>query len=646
MALDLNNEFDEIKGKIKSGQKYKKISKQIKDIEKKAGDAETASNKFFSESLNSAKTKASEAFNSSAVKNQYDKLIELVRNPETGNETIDILLKAMLDASREVKNQLPTLLADSTIKALGCEQEQQYIPNEKIYIKLDSIDLLEYLKYSPDNNKTKILYEKESLSIQNNPFSMNRELYNRTQSDQSYSEQYGQFYKGFSNQDLFDIKYVVQDQNTGNYGDFFEVTLQPKLNSPTLVADFLVDYYQSIQIFDFADIVKNSLNVLTSSVDMDLEIGSKKLEDVSVALKIIQRILGLCFDNTQEIEVGGTSKVSILEEIDESFFELTEFELRDVNNDVNNTLNRVVEFEDCGNVKLPIDYNQVVNSISNIWENAGDKTDEQLQEELIEAIKDISQNPEWGPSLPTIDFNLVLNLEIIKQLPKIIVMSLISPKVLLPIFIMFKALKQNFVDAVEDFQTFLREMRNIMVVLISEIQAKFKEVLVVLIKKQIYNLIVSLNKDISEKSKNTYIIIITKLLSIAFVVVNLIRDYKRCRSITDELLTLLRLLAPKLKIPLPALAFSSLLEGFSAVRAFNNHTETLDKLGYPTGDLPDGSPNLGLIHDFSLISAYKREMDENSKVQVSTINLGSPSQPLISIAGPYLSPASLFGKLI
>lgn len=646
MALDLNNEFDEIKGKIKSGQKYKKISKQIKDIEKKAGDAETASNKFFSESLNSAKTKASEAFNSSAVKNQYDKLIELVRNPETGNETIDILLKAMLDASREVKNQLPTLLADSTIKALGCEQEQQYIPNEKIYIKLDSIDLLEYLKYSPDNNKTKILYEKESLSIQNNPFSMNRELYNRTQSDQSYSEQYGQFYKGFSNQDLFDIKYVVQDQNTGNYGDFFEVTLQPKLNSPTLVADFLVDYYQSIQIFDFADIVKNSLNVLTSSVDMDLEVGSKKLEDVSVALKIIQRILGLCFDNTQEIEVGGTSKVSILEEIDESFFELTEFELRDVNNDVNNTLNRVVEFEDCGNVKLPIDYNQVVNSISNIWENAGDKTDEQLQEELIEAIKDISQNPEWGPSLPTIDFNLVLNLEIIKQLPKIIVMSLISPKVLLPIFIMFKALKQNFVDAVEDFQTFLREMRNIMVVLISEIQAKFKEVLVILIKKQIYNLIVSLNKDISEKSKNTYIIIITKLLSIAFVVVNLIRDYKRCRSITDELLTLLRLLAPKLKIPLPALAFSSLLEGFSAVRAFNNHTETLDKLGYPTGDLPDGSPNLGLIHDFSLISAYKREMDENSKVQVSTINLGSPSQPLISIAGPYLSPASLFGKLI
>jgi hypothetical protein len=209
---------------------------------------------------------------------------------------------------------------------------------------------------------------------------------------------------------------------------------------------------------------------------------------------------------------------------------------------------------------------------------------------------------------------------------------------------MFKALKQNFVDLVEDFQSFLKHMRNIMVTLIAEIQAKFKEVLVDIIKKQIYKIIVSLNKDISEKTKSTYILIVTKLLSIAFVLVNLIRDYKRCRSIVDELLTLLRLLGPKLKIPLPALAFSSLLEGFSTVRAFNNHVETLDKLGFPTGDLPDGSPNLGLISNFSLISAYKKELDENSKLQISTVDLGS-QQPLIPLAGPFLGPGVMYGKL-
>ena len=645
MALDLNKEFEDIKGQIKSGQTYKKISKQIKDIEKKAGDSETLSNKFFSETLDSAKKKSSESFNSSAIKSQYENLLDLVKNPETGSETINLLLKAMLDAAREVKDQLPTLLTDTTIKALGCDQEQQYVSNEKIYIKIDSIDLNDQLKYSFDDNKSKFLYEKNELSVQNTPFSMNRELYVRTQTNQSYSEQYGQFYKGNSGQDLFDIKYVTQDLNTGNFGDFYEITLQPKLDSPNRVADFLVDYYQSIEIFNFTDIVKNSMNYLTGCVDMNLDVGQKKLEDKSRFQKILTRILGLCFDNTQEIEVGGTSKVSVLEELDDSFFELSEFELRDIENQINNIIGRVTEFESCENEKLPVDFLQNINLINNIWENSSGKSDAELQEEFENSIKDVATNPDWGPTIPTIDFNFVLNFEIIKQLPKVIVMSLISPKVLLPIFIMFKALKQTFVDLIEDFTSFIREMRNIMVLLIAEIQAKFKEVLVVIIKKQIYNLIISITKDISEKQKGSKIAIITKLFSIAFILVNLVRDYKRCRSIVDELLALLRLFSPKLDIPLPALAFSSLLEGFSVVRAFNNHTATLDKLGFPTGDLPDGSPNLGLIHDFSLMSAFKKELDENSKVQISTVNFGTAT-PLVPMTGGFLGPASLYGKLL
>lgn len=645
MALDLNKEFEDIKGQIKSGQTYKKISKQIKDIEKKAGDSETLSNKFFSETLDSAKKKSSEAFNSSAIKSQYENLLDLVKNPETGSETINLLLKAMLDAAREVKDQLPTLLTDTTIKALGCDQEQQYVSNEKIYIKIDSIDLNDQLKYSFDDNKSKFLYEKNELSVQNTPFSMNRELYVRTQTNQSYSEQYGQFYKGNSGQDLFDIKYVTQDLNTGNFGDFYEITLQPKLDSPNRVADFLVDYYQSIEIFNFTDIVKNSMNYLTGCVDMNLDVGQKKLEDKSRFQKILTRILGLCFDNTQEIEVGGTSKVSVLEELDDSFFELSEFEVRDIENQINNIIGRVTEFESCENEKLPVDFLQNINLINNIWENSSGKSDAELQEEFENSIKDVATNPDWGPTIPTIDFNFVLNFEIIKQLPKVIVMSLISPKVLLPIFIMFKALKQTFVDLIEDFTSFIREMRNIMVLLIAEIQAKFKEVLVVIIKKQIYNLIISITKDISEKQKGSKIAIITKLFSIAFILVNLVRDYKRCRSIVDELLALLRLFSPKLDIPLPALAFSSLLEGFSVVRAFNNHTATLDKLGFPTGDLPDGSPNLGLINDFSLMSAFKKELDENSKVQISTVNFGTAT-PLVPMTGGFLGPASLYGKLL
>jgi hypothetical protein len=53
---------------------------------------------------------------------------------------------------------------------------------------------------------------------------------------------------------------------------------------------------------------------------------------------------------------------------------------------------------------------------------------------------------------------------------------------------------------------------------------------------------------------------------------------------------------------------------------------------------------LGLISNFSLISAYKKELDENSKLQISTVDLGS-QQPLIPLAGPFLGPGVMYGKL-
>ena len=87
------------------------------------------------------------------------------------------------------------------------------------------------------------------------------------------------------------------------------------------------------------------------------------------------------------------------------------------------------------------------------------------------------------------------------------------------------------------------------------------------------------------------------------------------------------------------------MDGFSVERAFGNHIEQRDKLGFPNGDMPDGSPNLGLIESLSQMKAYKKEMDENSKVQISTVNLAYDSSPLIPTSGGFLSPGKLYGKL-
>jgi hypothetical protein len=64
------------------------------------------------------------------------------------------------------------------------------------------------------------------------------------------------------------------------------------------------------------------------------------------------------------------------------------------------------------------------------------------------------------------------------------------------------------------------------------------------------------------------------------------------------------------------LAGSELLSGFSSARAGINAIEEFQKLGLPTGVMPDGSPNLMLASLFGSIAATQKEDAENGKVQI------------------------------
>jgi len=71
------------------------------------------------------------------------------------------------------------------------------------------------------------------------------------------------------------------------------------------------------------------------------------------------------------------------------------------------------------------------------------------------------------------------------------------------------------------------------------------------------------------------------------------------------------------QIPLPLLFASTFLGGYSESRAFIGTIEELQKLGIPTGALPDGTPNLTVLAMYGQLKASEREKTENSKVQVA-----------------------------
>jgi hypothetical protein len=85
------------------------------------------------------------------------------------------------------------------------------------------------LKYDPSDPLGAFLYEPNPIQTNSIPFSMNRQLFQLTQTNQSYSGITGQNYKGLSGQDLFDIKFVEQKPVTNEYGPWYEVTLTNKV---------------------------------------------------------------------------------------------------------------------------------------------------------------------------------------------------------------------------------------------------------------------------------------------------------------------------------------------------------------------------------------------------------------------------------
>ena len=153
----------------------------------------------------------------------------------------------------------------------------------------------------------------------------------------SFNGEYGKYYQGVSNQNLFDFQYSPTNQ-FGVDQACFKVALISKVNesltitggSANKVIDFLEDYYGTIKLFDTTDFTAVMMNAVSGAINIKANLTSDEISKQSQFMLILQRILGLCFDSRREIDVSGVSKIAELDGVDESFFELTEIDLRNI----------------------------------------------------------------------------------------------------------------------------------------------------------------------------------------------------------------------------------------------------------------------------------------------------------------------------
>jgi len=155
-------------------------------------------------------------------------------------------------------------------------------------------------------------------------------------------------------------------------------------------------------------------------------------------------------------------------------------------------------------------------------------------------------------------------------------------------------------------------------------------------------------KDIAdEKTKKKYRMILS-IVAILPALTQVVKDFRECKSVLDELLQLLNIGVRKRldalsaaggDLPLPLLLSARLLDGYSPTRSFLNTVQNLQELGIPTGPMPDGSPNKFLASIKAMIDGNSQEIAENGKV---AIGIG----PLTITPAGVTIPKDAYGKFI
>lgn len=614
--VDLNQGVTSVKDQITRSRKYKTFKEDVTKLKKKAGSSLEENKSDVVTTLSNARKNQQKS--KRQIKTQLDNLLDInILSNNQGGSVAKYLKRLFVKSLDEIKSKLFEILTRDMLKTLGCSADQTYTPGQSLYIRVQSVDLQRILMQDPNSDVGRLLYEQKDINYNTRPFVMNKELYQRVQNlNQPFSDPTvaNQPFKGVSGQELFDITYVetYTDPITSQIiqGNFFKIDLKARANGQK-VAEFLIDYFKSIEIIDYKNIFGNLMNQLTGAISIQKGDGKGDIEVIEKVLIIIQRLLGVCQDNTKEIDIGGTAKLSETNVIDDSFFEFTEIDLRDIDVKVDNIKNGVVEFEGCDTIKLPVDNTVIIDAINDLKFVEGGNNNNVIGE--ASNITDVlTDNPDWLPIKINVDFSFL------KEFPKAIIMALLTPKVVLPIMIITKALGQNITDEISSFEDFVRKLKTLFLNIVSNIGSIFAKLLYDAIVRDIKNLIQTITTDIlEERAKKVYDVI----LSLTKLLINIVSifSFKECKSVIDELLKLLDLATSGVnnQIPLPLLLSSRLLSGYSSTRAFLNVVAEFEKLGLPTGPGPDGSPNMMLAAVKAILDGQDKEESQNGQVQVA-----------------------------
>lgn len=489
---------------------------------------------------------------------------------------------------------------------------------DQLTIAPNEFDLLKMFTVDPSSSSGKIMYE--TAAPDKGKQKVNRNFYT------SFNGSQYQFNTN-NNKTLFTSTWSVPNQHFVISGLTQEGT-QPK------IGEFFSDYFTTIELPDIHNIVKTSMLM---TIQGDGTEPSWFLDGMNEIQRIIKKLLSVCGPQLNPKNLTNHNPTKLFNENDEdieSYFNFDDVEGIDLD-DEDTKKRRVLKFKDCNNFEVPVNEKMIEDFVYYIDKKPINSV---INSTFSKVANDASAQSD--SSLPTINFNINLQNLYILNVPKAIITSLLSPKIIFPIVLVYKIVKNSLGQI--DLKGLMKKLWKLFYGIIKDIFWLFIREFWKLIKVELKNFLEKTAKNIIKGKLKKYYVIVTSL--IGFLTKVLEDGLDNCYDLFNAIIAGINgaLTANgSIQIPNLLLIFADKQSGYSPERASMNISEKMSSAGINMGPIFGESNNLQTLIK-SIMDGHSEEQNTNGFV--SSTNSLPVIVPGLGIIPPGMM--TLSGKIL
>lgn len=476
------------------------------------------------------------------------------------------------------------------------------ITGNTLTIRPGEFDFMNVLTVNPTSNSGQIVYEPQNPS--RNLIKMNRTLYSGFTADQSVETS--------DEKKLFDLHWDEANQE-------FELSgltgMTTTTQTGTTVGGFFDDYYSNIEQLDLSAVVKTATMMVLKGDKSEPPLFDIGMNDLN---RLLNKLMKVCNNPSQGLNQSAENQFNEDDDDIESFFDFDDMEGIDLDDEANR-FNKVLKFTDCNNFTIPSNPSHYEDFVYLSKNN------------LDDAVNDVFLNvattsyQEASGTIPLVNFQISLFNSYILNLPKALIGSILSPKYILPIVIIYKYINSAGGNVVLLAKEIMKKLHKLFFKIIKDILWKFISEFWKLVKKDLLEFlkITALN-IIKEKYKKyrDYILSIINLLR-GILKTNL-NNCNALFTVIDKTIDAALYGGPNFRIPGIIDSFADKKSGFSNTRTIIGIVEQLEKEGVNASQQIFGQDNNLLKFLKSTVNGYTKEVNNNSYVHVSNTRLELP----------------------